>query len=342
MLGALNRVYLNIGLFSEEWLLHFNALFGGEKTTPIEIPVARQNSTYWNVTESWTPAMAEYLIAAGTPHHLEDAPAGAAYLSADAALVDRGKVVFAEHCARCHSSKQPDFVPGVDPAACSGKDYLMCFNQFWAWTKTSAYKAQMTKIVQDPNFLVGNFLSSELRIPVTLTQTNACSPLASNAIGKSIWDNFSSQTYKDLPSVGTITYYHPVTGKELPFKMPGGGRGYTRPASLISVWATAPYLLNNSVGPQPAEFTTDPSVAARIKTFDASIRKMLWPETRDQDPVIKDKVKGPSYIDRTTYDSYIKIPNLFLDPGLKKSLMKIGTATALDSALSRRDFQSLC
>ncbi len=25
-LGALNRVYLNIGLFSEEWLLHFRAL----------------------------------------------------------------------------------------------------------------------------------------------------------------------------------------------------------------------------------------------------------------------------------------------------------------------------
>ena len=29
-LGALNRVYLNIGLFSEEWLLHFNAA-GGRK-----------------------------------------------------------------------------------------------------------------------------------------------------------------------------------------------------------------------------------------------------------------------------------------------------------------------
>src|SRR5262249_4684474 len=34
-LGALNRVYLNIGLFSEEWLLHFRALVGGKKITPI-------------------------------------------------------------------------------------------------------------------------------------------------------------------------------------------------------------------------------------------------------------------------------------------------------------------
>ena len=44
-LGALNRVYLNIGLFSEEWLLHFNPLVGGKPITPIEIAVARKNST---------------------------------------------------------------------------------------------------------------------------------------------------------------------------------------------------------------------------------------------------------------------------------------------------------
>src|SRR5678809_1573824 len=46
-LGALNRVYLNIGLFSEEWLLHFNALAGGTPISPIEITVARKNSVYW-------------------------------------------------------------------------------------------------------------------------------------------------------------------------------------------------------------------------------------------------------------------------------------------------------
>ena len=43
-LGALNRVYLNIGTFSEEWLLHFNPLVGGKRVTPIEINVARKNS----------------------------------------------------------------------------------------------------------------------------------------------------------------------------------------------------------------------------------------------------------------------------------------------------------
>ncbi len=33
-LGALNRVYLNIGLFSEEWLRHFNPVLGGKPITP--------------------------------------------------------------------------------------------------------------------------------------------------------------------------------------------------------------------------------------------------------------------------------------------------------------------
>ena len=32
MVGALARVYLNIGLFSEEWLLHFRPLLGGAQT----------------------------------------------------------------------------------------------------------------------------------------------------------------------------------------------------------------------------------------------------------------------------------------------------------------------
>jgi hypothetical protein len=39
-LAALNRVYLNIGLFSEEWLRHFNPILGGKPVTPIEITTA--------------------------------------------------------------------------------------------------------------------------------------------------------------------------------------------------------------------------------------------------------------------------------------------------------------
>ena len=34
VLGALNRVYINIGLYSEEWMRHFNPFFGGKPITP--------------------------------------------------------------------------------------------------------------------------------------------------------------------------------------------------------------------------------------------------------------------------------------------------------------------
>ena len=50
----MNRVYINIGLFSEEWLLHFNALVGGQKVTPIKIADANKNSSYWNATQEQT------------------------------------------------------------------------------------------------------------------------------------------------------------------------------------------------------------------------------------------------------------------------------------------------
>ena len=63
-LGALNRVYLNIGLFSEEWLLHFNPVIGGKPITPIEIATAEKNSSYWQATEAWTPHTAWFFLQA--------------------------------------------------------------------------------------------------------------------------------------------------------------------------------------------------------------------------------------------------------------------------------------
>ena len=212
-LGALNRVYLNIGLFSEEWLLHFRALIGGEPITPIEIAVANKNSAYWEATEAQTPDMALFFLKSTAPHLLKDAPGGDAYLTKDKAKLERGKIVFAERCARCHSSKIPEGAPGMDAGkGCSGKDYLNCWNQYWAWTKTDDFKTKMRAIVQKPDFLDGNYLSTDMRVPVTLLQTNACSPLATNAIGDNIWDNFSSHTYKELPSVGSDNLVSPRHG----------------------------------------------------------------------------------------------------------------------------------
>jgi hypothetical protein len=312
-LGALNRVYLNIGTFSEEWLLHFNALVGGKPITPIEISVARKNSAYFAATEQQTPATALFFLKTTGAHHLKDAPGGPEELKKDEPLVAHGKEVFADRCARCHSSKTLlDSAPGLDPNGCAGKDYLDCWNKYWQWTKTDDFRRKMRAIVTAPDFLDNNYLSTELRVPVTLLETNACSPLATNALGGNIWDNFSSQSYKDLPSVGAITWYHPYTGEKRSYPMPAGGRGYTRPPSLVSLWSTAPFLLNNSVG----KFNYDPSVQGRLDSFQNSIEQMLWPEKREKDELLGNSIPGK--IDRTEDQSFIKIGTGYLPDAVQK------------------------
>ena len=322
-LGALNRVYINIGLFSEEWLRHFNPLIGGKPITPIEVKVGRANSSYWQATEAQTPHVADFFLVSTGAHLLKDAPGGASYLKADRATLTRGKEVFAERCARCHSSKLPASVPMLDDTGgCAGPGYLDCWNKYWAWTKTDDFKKQMREIVLKDDFLQDNYLSTELRVPSTLMETNACSPLATNAIAGNIWDNYSSSSYKSLPSVGTITVYNPFTGAPRQYTMPAGGRGYTRPASLISLWSTAPYLLNNTVGRFTSDpsgrYNSDPSVKERMALFQDGIEKMLWPEKREKDPVLGDKIPGPSLIDRTTMSSYLRVPSGYVPELLKK------------------------
>jgi hypothetical protein len=304
-LGALNRVFVNIGLFSEEWVLHFTPLIGGAHITPFPIETARRRSSYWNATEAQTPDLALFFLATAKPDYLRAAPGGEGHLTADEAQLTLGKEVFAATCARCHSSKQPekaftDFFPG---RGCVGPDYLSCWDDWWQWTKTDEYKGLIREIVLAEDFLENNFLSTELRVPVTLLETNACSPLATNAIAGNIWDNFSSASYKSLPSVGTIQVHHPTTGEPYDYPMPADGRGYTRPASLVSLWSTAPYLLNNTVG----EFEWTGSIEDRMASFEDGIEKLLWPERRDGDRsyVTASGREHPGVIDRTSEATYL-------------------------------------
>ncbi|WP_347887812.1 hypothetical protein ABHF54_07775 [Nitrosomonas europaea] len=339
-LGALNRVFINIGLFSEEWLQHINPLVGGKPFTPFPIKIAEQNSSYWRATEQQTLDGALFFLVATPPDHLKDAPGGKHYLTDDEETLEHGKKVFAEHCAACHSSKLPDEANKFFPdKGCVGPDYLKCWNQYWHWTNSPEFKEKMTKLVMEEDFLKENFLSTELRIPVTLLETNICASIATNAIQGDTWDNFSSTSYKNLPSVGKALIHHPVTRKPADYVMPDGGRGYIRPPSLSSIWSTAPFLLNNTVG----KFYPSGSVEDRMKSFEISIEQLLWPEKRycDQKDLYyygQDKEgKGsyaydseaagscegktyltrsgkevPGIIDRTTERSELKVPKGYL------------------------------
>lgn len=251
--GASLRVYVNIGMCSDYWTTLHDPIRGTKMAQkPFKIDLARKDCADWRATEA-RMAGAEAFLSTIRPARLQDVPAGATYLSKDAEQLRRGAQVFADKCAGCHSSKQPP-PDTADPQA---------------W-----YRAA----VQRPDFLEGNFLSNDRRYSVAEIGTNIGRAIAANAIQGHVWEEFSSQTYKDQPQVAPLKdLYNPIKPtKPITFQPPGGGRGYYRVPTLAGVWATAPYFHNNALG----LFNADPTISGRIAAFNDAMEKLLWPEKR--------------------------------------------------------------
>lgn len=292
--GALDRVYVNIGAVGEEWLRDHNPIVGLRTQIPFSIATARKNSVYWRATEARTPNLARYLVKASAPMLLRDAPGGQKYLTTDAQLLNRGRIVFAEKCVACHSSKQP-----TDNVVRKPED-------FSNWSRDESYLAWARAEVMKPDFLDNNFLSTDARYPITLLKTNAARALQDNATRGKIWEQFSSEDYKASPSIGEIDVYDPFQKSEYSFPVPGGGPGYYRVPTLVGIWAGAPFLHNNGLG----EYTGDPSVDGRMRAFDDAIDKMFWPEKR----------AGVATIARTAERSWLIIPAAYL-PGAVEGIV---------------------
>jgi hypothetical protein len=288
--GALSRVYLNIGEYWEQWIRHFTPLVGaGKKQTPIRVSDAQRLSPAWNWSEQASPDLAQYFIKFAKGHKLADAPGGKKYLNADETTMRRGKLAFAQNCARCHSSKRPP--AGVAPNSPQGV----------AWFETEVMK---------PDFLDGNFLASEERVRITEVGTNAARSVGTNGLRNHIWDNFSSDTYKDLPAVGSIEVWDPISGNASQWQVPSPGRGYYRPASLVSVWSAAPLMHNNALG----KHVHGVSVDERMEAFNDAITKLLWPAQRGGKTGNQDGADGQSTsLWLTTEESSIQLPASYLE-----------------------------
>jgi len=296
--GALSRVYINIGEAWPEWKQHFRPLVGGpgfdskykkslfDSQTPVLVETLQGTSPEWNWSEARSPALAKYLIKVAQPLLLKDAPGGTDYQKATPAQLDHGKLVFMQNCARCHSSKQPP--ADIDPKSQAGTDWFV------------------KQLTDDPNFFTQNFLADERRKAVSEIGTNATRAAATNAMGGHIWDNFSSETYKTLEKVPAFQVANPFdAGKPITIDIQGNGPGYYRPPSLISLWSSAPYLHNNTVG---KDFG-DPSVKGRMRAFQDGIERMLMIQPRQ------------NIIWRTTKTSYINLPLAYI-PDLRPLIEK--------------------
>nr|MDQ2659824.1 hypothetical protein [Verrucomicrobiota bacterium] len=195
-------------------------------------------------------------------------------------VMTRGRQVFGESCAGCHSSKQPP--NGIDPRSGEGKE----------WFRNA---------VMQPDFLTNNFLSNEVRYPLDKIETNSARAFGTNAAAEHIWDNFSSQDYKKLSPPEAVEFYNPFNeAQPIKFrpKTKHTGPGFYRTASLVSLWSSAPFLHNNALG----NFTGDPSVEGRLQAFNDAAEKLLWPEKR----------LGKASIWRTQNECYLHLRREFV------------------------------
>lgn len=291
---AVIRVYVNIGMCSEEcWqnnLMDLKSFSGpGLSQRPFDIKQCRKDCANWRALEDRVDNIIEFLLHR-RPSDLKDAvntvgdKVGEKHLAdvkakydadyaAEGGVFEAGRQVFAKNCAKCHSSANPVF-PGQprDEAFFLTQDFL----------KADAYGVRT------------DWLGNDERTDASLVDSNRCRALHSNHNKGQIWEQFSSDTFKasETPSVPELE------GKE------GGGRGYYRNISLLSLWAHAPFMHNNAIGPEQCSpnnlqawacVPADPSVEGRLSRYEASMKELLYPETRIEK------------ISRTTEDIGVKL-----------------------------------
>jgi len=339
--GALSRVYLNIGTNYEQWITLHNAVVGFQPQKPFTIANTLKHSIYWRATELRVPALRDYFLKVTPPMPLLAVDGGQArtYKSApgpprltdaermrsiDLSQLKHGREVFAHNCIVCHSSVQPpQRFAELERTASTGQ---------WdhdpgRWLSDPEYRKWAEAAVETPAFWQKNYLSTDYRVAVNLVQTNACRAMATNAITGNMWEDFASESYRHLPSVGVIPFFNPYLGehgaddrffprhqvRDSSAPRGGGGPGYYRVPTLVSVWATAPFLHNNSLG----RFTNDPSLDGRLIAFDDAIHKLLYPERRLASSSYNDATperlrEDHGLIWRTSADSYITLPSEYL------------------------------
>ncbi len=376
--GALARVYLNIGTNYEQWITLHNTVVGLQPQKPFTIAGVERHSIYWYATQLRVAALRDYFLRITPPMPLlaadggqtrfyhglkESLPETERRRRIDLDKLPDGRQVFARNCIVCHSSIQPparhaqmEADAGYEPVNSGERASTVAYRrpnagdrpkELWdhdpgRWLSNPDYQQWAAKAVEDPDFWRLNYLSTDYRIPVNLVQTNACRAMATNAIAGNMWEDFASDDYKKLPSVGFIPFFNPYRGERggddrfLPRHAVrgaappgGGGPGFYRVPTLVSIWTTAPLLHNNSLG----MFTNDPSLDGRLIAFDDAIRKLLWPERRLDSSSYNDATaarlrEDHGLIWRTTEDSYLTLPAAYLPRVL-------GSQSALLATLQR-------
>ena len=297
-LEAVQRVYFNIGSCAEQcWVNHLTDLrqidpqqrnFG---QTPFDIGQCRRDCPNFRAVEDRLQNIMDFLTSPETnatdlqtarANELKQKNPKASYeydnLLADLdrefgrGSVTRGRGVFAANCARCHSS-----VSEQEGGPLANRDF---------------------REVDAVTGLRKDWLGNDQATPVSEVGTNRCRALHSNHMQGHVWQEYGSETLRSRAADPNV--HDPAAG----------GRGYYRNISLLSLWAHAPFLHNNALGPElcgkpanaanefyrspyadsqgsplapanaPQCWATDPSVEGRFRLYKASMDELLNPQRR--------------------------------------------------------------
>jgi mono/diheme cytochrome c family protein len=293
--GAIQRVYFNIGSCAEQcWVNHLTDLrqldpqarnFG---QTPFDLGQCRRDCPNFRAIEDRLPNILDFFLTApeGQARDLVEARAnqrGAPYAQAD--LV---------------RDLERDFGPG---AVSRGQQVFVANCARCHASGKPPFEAVDFRALDGKSGLRADWLGNDVPIPVSEVGTYRCRSLHSNHVRGHVWEQFANEDYHARKTVSGILEPH------------DGGRGYYRNVSLLNLWAHAPFLHNNSVGPelcgwggdkvnpyelyrssyvdtsqpgnpplaqdkQPACWAYDPSVDGRFKLYVASMQDLLNPAQR--------------------------------------------------------------
>ena len=300
-LEAIQRVYFNIGSCSEQcWVNHFadmrqvDPAQRGFAQTPFNIGQCRRDCPEFRAIEDRLQNLLDFFASAESDQtDLEAARARARKAANPAATyartdfiadlekefgkgaVSRGQLVFADNCARCHSS-----IPESVGGPFRNRDFAAANEEH-------------------PRKVRADFLGNDRPTAVTEVGTFRCRALHSNHKAGHLYMEYGSETLRRQPLVADIPERD---------ELKDGGRGFYRNISLVNVWASAPFMHNNAIGPeicgkpankvndfhraryvdasgkllpeQPDCLRYDPSVEGRFTLYRRSMHELLNPQER--------------------------------------------------------------
>jgi hypothetical protein len=276
--GAVQRVYMNIFSCSEQCLYNnvtdLKALVGrNSQDAPMRIDQCYRDCPSFRAISKKVPEVAQFLVSqrAFDLHRamgLDSREELKKKLGEE--KVDLGMRVFAANCARCHSSR-------VDPK--TPKKQLV--------NMLTKKNSKFYMLREDEEGRLVDWFGNDEKTEVTEVGTYRCRSLHRNHMTGSLFEQWGSKTLRnDYPTPNGVPELEGNTSTD--------GRGYYRNISLLSLWAFAPFLHNNGMGPEVCSdfFPTgpwekkpggcldpNPSVENRLKHFDASLKAMfLHPE----------------------------------------------------------------